>query len=90
MSEPDPHVEELRRRIAARDLALLEAVNARLELVAELKAYKDAIGIDFLDPDREARLVADLQRANGGPLSEEGVRQLIEEVLALTKRELSR
>jgi len=90
VSEPDPHVEELRRRIAARDLALLEAVNARLELVAELKAYKDAIGIDFLDPDREARLVADLQRANGGPLSEEGVRQLIEEVLALTKRELSR
>jgi len=90
VSEPDPHVEELRRRIAARDLALLEAVNARLELVAELKAYKDANGIDFLDPDREARLVADLQRANGGPLSEEGVRQLIEEVLALTKRELSR
>ena len=90
MSEPDPHVEELRRRIAARDLAVLEAVNARLELVAELKAYKDAIGIDFLDPDREARLVADLQRANRGPLSEEGVRQLIEEVLALTKRELSR
>ena len=90
MSETDPHVEELRGRIAARDLALLEAVNARLELVAELKAYKDANGIDFLDPDREARLVADLQRANGGPLSEEGVRQLIEEVLALTKRELSR
>ena len=35
-------------------------------------------------------LVAELQRANAGPLSDEGVRQLIEEVLALTKRELSR
>jgi chorismate mutase/prephenate dehydratase len=90
VSEADPHVEELRGRIAARDLALLEAVNARLELVAELKAYKDANGIAFLDPDREARLVAELQRANRGPLSEEGVRHLIEEVLALTKRELSR
>jgi chorismate mutase/prephenate dehydratase len=87
---PDPHIDELRERIAERDRAVLEAVNARLELVAELKAYKDANGIAFLDPDREARLVAELQRANPGPLSEEGVRQLIEEVLALTKRELSR
>ena len=90
MSEPDPHIDEQRGRIAARDLALLEAVNARLELVAELKAYKDASGIAFLDPDREARLVAELQRENRGPLSDEGVRQLIEQVLALTKRELSR
>ena len=90
MSKPDPHIDELRGRIAARDLALLEAVNARLELVAELKAYKHANGIAFLDPDREARLVAELQRENRGPLSDEGVRQLIEQVLALTKRELSR
>lgn len=86
----DPHVDELRGRIAARDRVVVEAVNERLRLVAELKAYKEARGIAFLDPEREARLVAELQAANAGPLSPEGVRELIETVLALTKRELER
>ena len=90
MSARDPIVEELRARIAAQDRALLDAVNGRIELVAELKAYKDANGIAFLDPDREARLVEELRQANAGPLSAEGVRELIEQVLALTKRELER
>ena len=65
-------------------------MNGRLELVAELKAYKDANGIAFLDPDRETRLVEELQRANAGALSAHGVRELMEAVLALTKRELDR
>ena len=85
---PDPHIDELRERIAERDRTVLEAVNARLELVAELKAYKEAHGISFLDPDRERELLRALQGANPGPLSEDGLRGLVEHVLALTKREL--
>ena len=57
-------------------------------LVAELKAYKEAHGISFLDPDRERELLRALQESNPGPLSEEGLRDLVEHVLALTKREL--
>jgi chorismate mutase len=86
----EPHVDELRRRIASHDRAVVEAVNERLRLVAELKAYKEGRGIAFLDPEREAQLVAELQAANAGPLSPDGVRELIEAVLALTKRELER
>ena len=88
MSDADETVESYRERIAAADLALVEAVNARIGLVAELKAYKEARGISFLDPDRERELLRALQEANPGPLSEDGLRDLVEHVLALTKREL--
>jgi chorismate mutase len=88
VSRPDETVESYRARIAAADRALVEAVNARIGLVAELKAYKEAHGISFLDPDRERELLRALQEANAGPLSEDGLRDLVEHVLALTKREL--
>ena len=88
MSGADETVESYRERIAAADRALVEAVNARIRLVAELKAYKEARGISFLDPDRERELLRALQEANPGPLSGDGLRDLVEHVLALTKREL--
>ena len=88
MSGADETVESYRERIAAADRALVEAVNARIRLVAELKAYKEARGISFLDPDRERELLRALQEANPGPLSGDGLRDLVEHLLALTKREL--
>jgi chorismate mutase len=56
--------------------------------VRELKRHKDEHGLDFVDPERETRLVDDLVRDNAGPLSDDGVRELIGAVLALIKREL--
>jgi chorismate mutase len=88
VSDGDETVESYRKRIAAADRALVEALNARIGLVAELKAYKEARGIAFLDPDRERALLRALQEVNPGPLSEDGLRGLVEHVLALTKREL--
>jgi chorismate mutase len=85
----DALVHRLREQIAERDRAVLDAVNARLRLVAELKRHKEDEGIDFVDPDQEERLLQALEQANGGPLSAEGVRRLFEEILALTKREVS-
>jgi chorismate mutase len=78
----------LREQIAERDRTVLDAVNARLRLVAELKRHKESEGIDFVDPDQEERLMCALEQANAGPLSREGLRQLFGEILALTKREL--
>jgi 3-deoxy-7-phosphoheptulonate synthase / chorismate mutase len=87
--EHDPVVRDLRKRITETDLAVLEAVNARLELVRELRAHKLAQGWDFHDPGREERLIDTLARENPGPLSDEAVRQLFADLLALTKRELA-
>jgi chorismate mutase len=86
--EHDPAVRRLRERIGEQDLAVLAAVNRRIELVRELKEHKLAQGWEFVDRSREEELLAALVAENQGPLSEAGLRKLFAEVLALTKREL--
>ena len=83
----DGPLEELREQVSDNDRAIVEAINRRLELVAEIKRYKQSNGIEFLDPDREAWLLEDLRRANRGPLSEEGLQRIFRELLDLSKRE---
>jgi len=84
----DGELERLRALISDVDRRVVAAVNRRLELVAELRRYKDAHGISFLDPAREAAMLDERVRENEGPLSDEGERALQTELLALTKREL--
>ena len=80
--------DELRAEIAANDAEIVAAANRRLELVAELWRLKAERGDARLDPDRERRLREGLARLNEGPLSEQGLERLVDELLALTKREL--
>jgi chorismate mutase len=84
----DPTVQRLRDEISELDRAILEAVNGRIELVAELRRHKQEVGLPFVDPDRERQLLADLASANRGPLSEQGVHELFGGLLDLTKREI--
>ena len=81
-------VERFRAEIGEVDRALLDAVNRRLELVRDLKRYKEERGIAFVDAAREAELLDERVRQNRGPLSEAGVRAFFVELLALIKREL--
>src|SRR5438876_10816423 len=92
MSSPvtdDPFVLKIRREISDLDSSLVELVNKRLRLVAQLKRYKDEHGIGFVDLAREEWMLQYLQRANRGPLSEEGLERLHHELLALTKDEVT-
>jgi chorismate mutase len=86
----DPRITELREQLTNNDVRIVEALNARLELVARLKRVKEELGVDFLDPAREEWLLQHLARANRGPLSEDGLREIYTQLLALTKRELGR
>ena len=88
--DTDPVIQQFRDKISDNDRALVEAVNARLRLVAQLKAYKESRGIDFVDPEREEWILRDLERANRGPLTADGLRAFSEEIFALTKREVAR
>lgn len=92
MSEPefDPTIRELREEIAVLDRALLDGVNMRIELVTRLKRYKDSQGIAFVDSEQERRVLEALADANRGPLSSDGLRELANELLELTKREVNR
>jgi len=86
----DPTVRRLRDEISDLDRAIVDAVNARVQVVDRLKRYKTSKGIPFLDPERERQLLDDLVLANRGPLSNEGLREFFCELLDLTKREVTR
>jgi chorismate mutase len=90
MSEQDPFIRQLREQISDNDRALVEGINKRLKLVAQLKSYKESRGLSFVDPEREEWMLQYLSRANRGPLSAEGLREVFEELLDLTKREVDR
>ena len=85
----DPIVKQLREKVSDNDRALIEGINARLRLVAQLKSYKDSRGYDFLDPQREESMLRDVSRSNRGPLSQQGLEQIYQAILDLTKREVA-
>ena len=89
-SESDPVIRQLREKLSDNDVKIVEAINARLELVSRLKRVKEERGIDFLDPAREEWMLQYLSRANRGPLSSEGLSEIYHELLDLTKREVAR
>jgi len=86
----DPLIRQLREQLSDNDVRIVEALNARLKLVARLKRVKEERGIGFLDPAREEWMLQYLTRANQGPLSPEGLREIYTELLDLTKREVGR
>ena len=83
----DPILAELREQIAAIDLAILEAFNRRLEVVAEIRRHKLEHDLPFVDLGREEWLLRHLVEQNPGPLSEAGLRELYAKLLDLAKRE---
>jgi chorismate mutase len=86
----DPVLAQLREQISDTDRSIVEAFNRRLKLVAQIKRYKEAREMPFLDTAREEWMLRYLSRANRGPLSEDGLRELYSEILDLTKREVAR
>ena len=86
---PDPVIQQFRRQISDNDRLLVQALNRRLELVAQLKRYKESRGLAFVDPEREEWMLRDLLRANRGPLSDDGLESIYAHVLELTKREVA-
>jgi chorismate mutase len=83
----DPIVDELRARITAADADIVAALNRRAAAVSELHAHKRAQGYEVFDPAREEQVIAAVLRTNGGPLSDEGLRDLYGLILSLCTRE---
>jgi chorismate mutase len=82
--------DEIRAEITANDRALIDGVNTRLRLVAELWQIKQERGLGRTDPGRERELLEALAATNDGPLSDEGLAEFVGGLLALTRREIER
>ncbi len=85
----DATLARLRGLLAVNDIAVLDLINRRLELVDQIKRRKEELGVAFVDPEREAWLLDHLRSANDGRLSDEGLRELLTTLLELTKREIA-
>jgi chorismate mutase len=83
----DPVIRNYREQISDNDLKILEALNKRVKLVKSLKDYKEAHGLSFYDAAQEDWVVTYLCRANRGPLSNEGLREIFGLILQCAKRE---
>ena len=86
----DPVINQYRDQISDNDLKIIDAINKRLKLVAQLKRYKEQQGVEFVDPEREQWMLTYVSRANKGPLSSEGLREIYDHILSLTKAEILR
>ena len=84
----DPFISELRNEISANDRRIVAAVNTRLDLVARMRSYKDSRGMPLYDAEREESLLRFLEQTNAGPLSVEGVEEILRTLLEITRREL--
>jgi prephenate dehydrogenase len=82
-------LDDLRSQISTLDGRLLELLNRRLELVAEVRKRKEAAGERWIDAEREAELLRELAAANPGPLSDRAVTTLFSAVLDVLKQELA-
>ena len=52
-ADTDPVLVQFREQITDNDRAIVEAINKRLKLVAQIKRYKEARKMPFLDTARE-------------------------------------
>jgi len=83
----DPAVQEYRRRITEQDVAIVGALNQRIELVSALFSHKREHDYPISDPGREERLLADLRAVNDGPLSDARLGELMALVLDICRAE---
>jgi len=86
----DPVVQAARERLGAVDAEILEAVNRRVALVAELHAHKREQGYPMVDPERERLLIASLAASNPGPITEQRLEQLYRVLLDICTAEAAR
>ena len=89
-SSADTALQHLREQVSGNDQTILEALNRRIQLVEDIKAYKKAQKLDFFDAAQEDRVLADLCQANRGPMTDEGLREIFEYLLKWTKQEIEK
>jgi chorismate mutase / prephenate dehydratase len=84
-SKPAPRkLGALRARIDALDARILELLNARARIAAEVGEQKrlSAPGAPFHAPAREREVLARLEKLNGGPFPTEAIRAVFQEIMS--------
>ena len=80
--DDDAALRALRIRIDAVDRELLALLNRRAALALEVGALKQRSGAAVFRPQREAQVIAGLQRTNPGPLQSDSVAPIWREIMS--------
>jgi 3-deoxy-7-phosphoheptulonate synthase/chorismate mutase len=83
-SKPQSKIYALRQQIDDINLQLLTLLNQRAEIAEEIGRIKAGTDTRQYDPEREADMLENLQRANKGPFSNETIAALFKEIFAAT------
>ena len=82
-------IDDLRTRIDALDLRLVELLNQRAACALEIGEIKRALGLDIYQPDREAQVLQNVQQhatTIGGPLGGDALTRLFERIIDEARR----
>ena len=87
-SKPDvaSELERLRRNIDDVDTVLVKLLNQRARWALEVGEVKSRAGVPIYQPEREAKVLAQVQAKNRGPLGEGAMRRLFERVIDESRR----
>lgn len=81
---PPNEMAELRGQIDEINLELLELLNKRAKVGSEIGKIQSERGTQIYDPQRESKMLTNLQMANQGPFSNETISALFKEVFKAT------
>ncbi|GIU74989.1 MAG: hypothetical protein KatS3mg004_2076 [Bryobacteraceae bacterium] len=81
LEEAQAALDGLRRQIDVLDLQILELLNRRAVVAAQIGDVKKAVSLPVYEPKREEEVFRNVTIHNPGPLSEAAVRRLFERII---------
>lgn len=78
---PKSDIEDWRKRIDAIDQQLVKLLNQRSQCAVEVGHLKKALKLAAWQPEREAEILRNVVKANGGPLDDAAIRRLFERII---------
>ncbi|HYA67065.1 MAG TPA: prephenate dehydratase [Burkholderiaceae bacterium] len=81
----DERLKQMREAIDAIDLQLVERLNERARLVAEVGRIKQDTGAPIFQPEREAEVVRRVVAASGGPLPGNAIEAIYREIMSASR-----
>jgi chorismate mutase-like protein len=70
-----------REEIDAIDRRLVELLNERTRVVERIGAIKQNVSMPVYEPKREDAVYANIQAANGGPITNDAIRRIFERII---------
>jgi chorismate mutase len=84
--DPEEALARCRARIDELDRRLIDLLNARTALAAEIGAIKQRARMPVYEPKREEQVFANVTSHNRGPLTTEGVKRIFERIIDEMRR----